>query len=49
MTFPVGFGIVTNPSQVSRIAQFATGGNKDTAEVPRPDILWPYWEREDQN
>jgi hypothetical protein len=37
MTFPVGLGVVTHPSQVTGVAQLAAGRDEDTAEVAWAD------------
>jgi hypothetical protein len=46
MSLSVGFGIVTNPSQVTGVAQFSTSRYEDTSKVSRADESRLDWEGE---
>ena len=46
MSLSIGFGIVTNPSQVTGVTQFPTCGNEDTTQVSRADESRLDWESE---
>jgi hypothetical protein len=46
MSLPIGFGIVTDPSQITGVTQFSTSRNEDTSEVSRANESRLDWEGE---